>query len=418
MQDGRLGPAEPLPTVRELAAQLKVSPATVAAAYRLLRARGLTAADGRRGTRIIPRPPTRGRIATSRLPAGALDLASGSPDPALLPPLDLALRSLATEPALYDAPPHLPALATFAAREFEADGVPAGSLTIVSGGLDGIDRVLREHLRPGDRVAIEDPGFPALHDLITASGYVATTFSVDDQGPTPATLDAALQPNCRAVVITTRGQNPTGAALNDERAADLRPLLRRRPDLLLVENDPCGPVAGAAPITLVDASRHRWAHIKSVAKSLGPDLRVAFVAGDAVTVTRVEGRHALGPRRVSHLLQQLVLALWSDPSAGRLLARASDIYLARRSAFIAALSARGIPAHGASGLNVWIPLSHEGHVVQELAEHGWVVAPGEPFRLGASPGVRVTIAALQPADAERLASAVAGAMAGHRRPRA
>lgn len=393
--------------MRALATRLKVSPATVAAAYRLLRARGLIAAQGRRGTRVIPRPPARGRTHARVVPEHAIDLATGNPDPELLPPIDTALRTLHVDAVMYDAPPQLPALASFASAEFEADGVPARALTITSGAHDAIERVLREHLRPGDPVAVEDPCFPALQDLLAASGYVAVPFAIDQEGPDPSAVTSALRRGCRAIVVTTRAQNPTGAAISETRATDLRALLRRHADLLLVESDPCGPIAGAPPATLVDASRHRWAHVKSVAKFLGPDLRVALVAGDPLTIGRVEGRHVLGPRRVSYLLQQLVLALWSDPSAGRRLARASEIYRQRRSALIDALAAHGLVTHGTSGLNVWVPLRREGHVVQALADRGWLAAAGEPFRIHADPGIRITIATLLPADAQRLAADLA-----------
>ncbi|MGH9067352.1 MAG: GntR family transcriptional regulator, partial [Acidimicrobiales bacterium] len=57
LRDGRLSSGSTLPTVRDLAGRLGLSPATVASAYRTLGQRGLTAGAGRRGTRIRARPP-------------------------------------------------------------------------------------------------------------------------------------------------------------------------------------------------------------------------------------------------------------------------------------------------------------------------------------------------------------------------
>jgi DNA-binding transcriptional MocR family regulator len=414
VHDGRMQPSEALPSVRELAHRLKVSPATVAAAYRLLRARGLTSARGRRGTRVIARPPVPPRPTLSAVPEGAIDLASGNPDPLLLPSLAGALRAIDPEPALYDRAPLLPALAAFARSELEADGIPSSSLTITAGALDAIERALREHLRAGDAVALEDPGYPALHDLAVASGCVPVAVDIDEQGPVPESLQAALHHDCRALIVTARAQNPTGAAVSPSRARELRTLLRRHPDVLLIENDPCGPVAGAPMATVTEDTRQRWVHVRSTAKSLGPDLRAAFVAGDALTINRMEGRYALGPRRVSYLLQRLVLALWSDPSAGRQLARASTIYAQRRDALRAALAARGLESRGSTGLNVWVPLPAEAAAVAALANRGWLVAAGEPYRVRAGPGIRITAAALAVADAERLAADVAAAAATRR----
>src|SRR5688572_23209128 len=80
-----------LPPVRSLASRLGVSPATVASAYKTLKNRGLTSGSGRRGTRLLPPPPA--PIASPRpAPAGTMDLASGNPDPALLPSVEQALR--------------------------------------------------------------------------------------------------------------------------------------------------------------------------------------------------------------------------------------------------------------------------------------------------------------------------------------
>jgi len=401
---GRLKPGEPLPTVRELASKLHVSPTTIAAAYKLLQARGIVSGLGRNGTRVTSRPPTPAVSSRPPVAEGVVDLATGNPDPELLPPLEHALRSVDRAPRLYDGPALIPALSTFVAGELEADGVSATWLTVAGGGLDAIERVLREHLRAGDRVAVEDPAFAGVLDLVGANGFVPVSVAQDEEGVVPDALEAALRSRARAVVITPRAQNPTGAAITPGRSSDLRRMLNGFPDVLVVEDDHAGPIAGAPLSTLCDASLPRWAFVRSVSKFLGPDLRLAFVAGDQMTVARIAGRLSVGTRWVSHILQQLVLALWSDPSSGRRLARAADTYRQRREAMLSSLAARGIPARGTSGLNVWIPVSEEAHTVQALLEKQWAVMPGERFRLQSSPAIRVTTAAIAPHDADRFAA--------------
>src|SRR4029077_9211660 len=139
----------------------------------------------------------------------------------------------------------------------------------------------------------------------------------------------------------------------------------------------------------------RWAATRSVAKALGPDLRLAILTGDTLTVARVQGRQQCGPGWVSHILQQLVYGLWTDPAVIALVERAGDTYTRRRERLLGCLAERGIPASGASGLNVWIPVLDETSVVGGLLQRGWVVAPGAAYRLpGSAPAIRVTIATL------------------------
>ena len=195
-------------------------------------------------------------------------------------------------------------------------------------------------------------------------------FALDDDGPLPDAVAAALGRGCGAIIVTPRAQNPTGAAISVERAGELRRVLRAFPDVVLIENDYAGPVAGAVMQTLRSASHDRWAVVRSTSKFLGPDLRVAVMAGDDMTVARVRGRQALGARWVSHILQQLALALWSDPSSGRRLARAGEIYAQRRNAALVALGAHGVVARGRSGFNVWVPVRDEARVVRELGQRG------------------------------------------------
>ncbi|MEO3777370.1 aminotransferase class I/II-fold pyridoxal phosphate-dependent enzyme [Micromonospora sp. B11E3] len=410
---GALPAGAALPPVRGLAAELGVSPATVARAYQELRQRGLLATAGRHGTRVRPRPPVATRRARRPSPApGARDLSLGEPDTRLLPQLGPHLAALAADagaPLGYASVGVLPELADAARERLAADGVPADEITVTGGALDGIERLLAAHLRPGDAVAVEDPSWANLLDLVAALGLRPIGVPVDDEGPAPAGVAAALAAGARALVVTSRAQNPTGAAVSADRAAELRALLAGRPDLLLIEDDhaaelarvPLHPLAGATPA---------WAFVRSVSKPYGPDLRLAVLTGDEATVARVAGRARLGAGWVSTVLQRLVLALWRDPATAGLVRRAAESYDRRRVALLGALAARGLPARGRTGINVWLPVPDETGALTALRDAGWAVAPGALYRIAAEPGLRITVSPLDDADVGPLADAVAAAV--------
>ena len=406
VRTGQLTPGDRLLPVRDLASQLGVSPTTVAAAYADLRRRGITAGAGRAGTRIRAAPPVsvRGYLPA---PAGARDLISGGPDPDLLP--DLPARPASRPARMYAQAPVSPRLRPLAAGQLTADGIDATHLMVTGGALDGIERVLATWLTPSDRVIVEDPGHAVTFDLLAAMGYTAVPVPVDELGIRPDGLAAALARGAGALIVTPRAQAATGAAWDADRAAAIAETLRPYPSLGVIEDDHAGPVAGAPAFTAC-GGRPRWVTIRSVSKSLGPDLRLAVVAGDEATIARVAGRQALGTGWVSYQLQDLVADLWADPSVPRALASAAGVYKGRREALQAALREHGISATGRSGFTCWVPVSDEEGVASRLAEAGWAVAPGQRFRIAAPPGVRISFAALDSSDAPSFAADFARAL--------
>ncbi|MGK5739037.1 aminotransferase class I/II-fold pyridoxal phosphate-dependent enzyme [Micromonospora sp. URMC 103] len=408
-----LPPGAALPPVRALAADLAVSPATVARAYRELRERGLVATAGRHGTRVRPRPPVAARRSALRPPpvSGLRDLSAGEPDARLLPSLGPHLAALAADagpPIGYTGGGVLPELAEAARARLAADGVPAAELTLTGGALDGIERLLGAHLRPGDAVAVEDPGWANLLDLVAALGLRPIGVPVDDEGPMVAGVAAALAAGARALVVTSRAQNPTGAAVSAARASALRDLLAGSPDLLLIEDDHAAELA-RVPLHPLAGATASWAFLRSASKPFGPDLRLAVLVGDETTVARVAGRARVGAGWVSTVLQRLVLGLWRDPAVAALVDRAAASYDRRREGLLAALTERGLRAYGRTGINVWVPVPDETSAVTALRDAGWSVAPGALYRIAAEPGLRITVSPLDDADITPLADALAEA---------
>ncbi len=395
VREGRIGPEALLPPVREGARALRVSPGTAAAAYKALRAQGLVTSDGRRGTRVLPRPARR-EYAEAPAPPGTVDLQVANPDPRLLPGLRRIFAGIRAESDVYGGAHFDGDLLRRMRTAFEADGVDASHLVVTSGAIAAIYRALRACLSAGEKVAVEDPGFNEHHASVSAHSMFAVPVAVDQQGMLPAALWAALRSGARAVIVTPRFQSPTGAAFSKARAAELRAVLAEHPEAAVLVDDYASLLADVAYF-----------------------LRVAVAAADAETADRLRREQWLADGWISGYLQRAAAAALASRSVRSLIARARKTYAARRSALVSALAARGVEAQGASGLNVWVPVADEAAAVRGLIERGWCVRAGARYRLRAAPAIRITVARLLPEQTDRLADdvrAVLGPGPGGRGP--
>ncbi len=410
IRDGHLQAGAQLPAIRALAADLSVSPATVSAAYATLRQRGVIETAGRGGTRVRSRPALGGRGAKLLdVPAHVVDLSHGAPNPEFLPRLGPILARLDPPPVNYRDGGVLAEFAAAATARLVAEDVPVAEIALASGALDAIERLLGAHLVPGDIVGVEDPGWSNLIDLLAALGLRAVPVALDDSGPTVEGVARALAAGARAVIVTSRAQNPTGAALTAERSRALRTLFAEHSHVLVIEDDHSGDLVEVPLYPLSEATR-TWAYVRSVSKAYGPDLRLAVVAGDPTTLGRLSGRQRFGTGWVSTLLQRTVGELWRSPEVTHTVAHAGAEYHQRRRLLLDALADRGLRGHGRSGVNVWLPVPDETTAVTRLRDAGWAVVPGAVHRLATPPAIRITVSTLEPPQIDQLADAVLAAV--------
>jgi DNA-binding transcriptional MocR family regulator len=453
VRSGELQPGDRLPTVRRLAADLGVSPATVSGAWQALAAVGLVTSRGRAGTVVLPEPaswlPPRyrdmaagGRVEAAVHRAGGpsggdvaevprprtslrLDLSTGTPDPELLPPLQRALGRIAASTPAAGTGTYLGAPVIEPLERLLRGSWPFAPqrITVVDGAVDAMSRTLEQLAGFGDRVIVEDPSFPPIFDLCDQLGLERVPVPLDRHGLRPDALEAALRTGAEVLVLQPRAHNPTGVSMSSTRARELAAVVRRHlaatpgADLHVIEDDHSGEIASSADVSLGTHLPDRVVHVRSYSKSHGPDLRIAAVGGPAAVLDRVIARRMLGPGWTSRLLQHLLADLLVDGEALAAVAQARRTYYARQRALSTALAEHGVVVHPGDGINAWVPVADEATALVRLEAAGIRVARGRPFRAvpppeGGAGHVRVTVAALTAGPDAVTRTAAALALAG------
>ena len=212
-------------------------------------------------------------------------------------------------------------------------------------------------------------------------------------------------PRPAAVFLQPRAQNPTGASWTRRPRPGAGRRARRRPGRdrgrgRLGRRHRRHPAALARPAGCPSAT----VHIRSFAKSHGPDLRLAALGGPAAIVDPLTERRLLGQGWTSRLLQLLLLDLLTDPaSVGRGRGGPHRVRApARPRHRPGAAPRRASTVNGADGINLWLPVADEQAALISLASEG----------IGAAAG-----AAFTPSRSRRLAAPAPDRRPGRRRPR-
>jgi DNA-binding transcriptional MocR family regulator len=417
---GLLHAGEQLPPIRRAARDLQVAPATVSAAWSQLARAGLIETDGRRGTRVREASvgPRRYRRALDSRSGYQVDLSTGLPDPHLLPDLHAAMRRVPRDdrPHSYLEEPVVPAL-----RDLVVASWPfaAEQLTVVDGAMDAHSQFVAAHLRFGDRVAVEQPCFPPLLDLLEMAGAVPIGVGYDHEGPVVEDVGAALDAGAKVLFFQPWGQNPSGQSLSPARAECLAAALAGR-DVVVVEDDSAGGTPSGSPLSLGTVLPGQTMLVRSFSKTHGPDLRLAAVGGPRAVVDPIVERRYLGQGWSSRLVQSILVDLLTDPTSSALVARSQGVYAARTGAMSEALARRGVHVPGRDGINVWVPVADQGAALLHLASSGVRAASGDPFWISSprTAHIRVTTASVSEGYdelADLVAEAArAGTWAGHR----
>ena len=389
-----------LPSTRELARQLGVSRLTVDDAYARLAAEEYTVGRRGSGTYVAPDMPLRStppavdqpqafearRLSRwgQRLPR--LEHQPGGPSnlpfklSAGTPALDAfpwaTWRRLAARETRdltlgqFDYGPEAGlfqlrrALAGYMARSRGVRCAP-DQVVITSGTHQSIDVLTRLLIDPGDRVLVEEPGYPVPRAILVVAGAELVPLPVDGDGVRTDLLED-IGASAKLLYVTPSHQHPTGAMLPLARRLQLLQWARRTGSLVL-EDDydselryDARPVPALAALASADRALGRVAYLGTFSKVLFPALRLGYVVLDSDLVEPFIEAKRIIDRHPATQLQATVTAFIDEGHFERHLVRMRRLYASRQAALNNAIDIhlRGIvtrdEAVSSAGLHVLV----------------------------------------------------------------
>lgn len=407
-----LSPGAKLPSVRGLAATLKVSTSTVVDAYERLVAEGA----------IQSRPGSGFYVASEAVPLSLVDVGQrldraidpfwisrqsldAAPDelkpgcgwlpPSWLPvdSLRRALRTVsrADAPALadYGSSLGLPPLRQLIVRRMADRGIEAtpDQVMLTESGTQAIDLICRMLLEPGDTVLVDDPCYFNFQALLRAHRARMVGVPFTPTGPDIELLRKTLAEHRPRLYITNSGiHNPTGATLSPVTAHRVLKLADEF-GLTIVEDDIFADFEHSpAPRLAAFDGLDRVIHIGSFSKTLSASVRCGFIAArpdwiDGLTDLKIATSFGSG-----RLAAELVYAVLSDGGYRKHLeALRLRLSAARRDVATRLKSLRIEPwLEPQAGLFLWCRLPDDldaADVARAALARNIVLAPGNAFSL-------------------------------------
>jgi DNA-binding transcriptional MocR family regulator len=407
IRNQELTPGTGLPSVRQLARERGISTFTAAEVYNVLTAAGLV--EARRGTGyfVAGRPPVAMDAHTPRVTADAVweRRLEAHAQPILvdagggwLPQawqyrqgIRSGLRSIARHELPlegYGSPLGYEALRHHFIQQLATRGLGAHSdqIILTQGASQALDLTVRALLEPGDRVAVEDPGYPPTLELLRARGVRLVGIPRLQSGPDVDALAKALKRRAiRAFYTNTSLQNPTGTTTEPPIARRILDLAERH-DMLVIEDDIFAELSPTAALTLATLDQcRRVIYVSSISKTVSPALRVGYLVAPPALAPKLARLKTLSALASSEISERLALEILTQPHYRRHLES-----LRRRLGTTQAEVQQALLGHGvelafrpAGGMFLWGRLRSQhtvGRLWRSAVAAGVLLAPGELFR--------------------------------------
>jgi DNA-binding transcriptional MocR family regulator len=344
IRDGVLVEGARLPTLKELAAQLGVTPGTVNRAYELAQRRGQVEGEVGRGTFVrrhadaldnarSPLPSAPPNKASALRAASAaqtrfhdddlIDLSIVKPNLGLQEPhVRAALLELAHSanlPEMLDYTPDggHPLHRRAGAAWMQHGGFPARAeqVLLTSGAQHGLWVAVNALTRPGDLVLCESLCYPGVASVVLGLGRRLKGVGMDEQGMDPQSLrDLCQRERPTMTICIATCQNPTTSVMSAERRADIAGIAREF-DFILVDDDLYGFLAPSTVPPLATFAPERTLYLTSLSKSVMSSARLGYLHCPPEWLARLAASVRMSIWMVSPLAAQLATNLITNGTA-------------------------------------------------------------------------------------------------------
>jgi DNA-binding transcriptional MocR family regulator len=370
IRSGRLSPRDKLPTLRDLALELRLNYTTVARGYAEARKRGLI--DSRSGTGTFirgssPSLPLRG--------GGGAEMTMNLPpepqDAALLERMHESAARLMADTDLYDLLRYQDFGGTVRDREagmqWLRPQLPDCRLDqmLVCPGIHSVLTALFSQLaRPGEMICVEALTYPGVKAIAAQLGLQLHALPLDEEGPIGDAFEHACKTlHPKALYCNPTLNNPTTATISRARREALADIALRYA-IPIIEDDAYAMLPRQMPPTFASMAPELTHYITGFSKTLGAGLRNAYVRSP----TARQSQRLAGALRATTVMASPITnalaTLWvEDGTAEAMLQAIRNESNARQQ-----LASRHLGAHGIApvteGFHLWLPLSSAWSTVE------------------------------------------------------
>ncbi|AVD88304.1 PLP-dependent aminotransferase family protein [Pseudomonas sp. SWI44] len=408
---GRLAAGDRLPTLKDLAEALSVTPGTIGRAYDEAAKRGLVVGEVGRGTFVLQRQSATPTPALQTVPA-AQKGDSSQVDLSIIKPNDAHMADWLRGAinALADAP-DLAQVLDYVTEGGHATHKQAGAawiqrwlpearwqqVVLTSGAQHGLLVAISSLSKSDDVILCESFCYPGIISLAHSMGRRLRGVAMDEHGLIPEALRAACREHRPALLVcVATHQNPTNSIMPRERREAIAQIAREF-DLFIIDDDIYGflepnpeyePMAAYAP--------ERSVYLTSLSKSVLPALRIGYLYAPPQTLSRLSSMVRSSVWMPSPLMAQLASNLINSGKADQLIQVQQSEAAARQQMAREILGQYNIRSQPNS-FHIWLELP-EPWTSDEFANlarnNGVTVVSGSQFlpeRTSATCGVRIAL---------------------------